>query len=102
MQRIEAYTPEDGMEPVWSTILPSGNSFDSIESVLDGEAIFLQATELSILLNARDGSVAWQTTESGADGSSDRCSTVGTTGHALIRGCGSFSTTRVVAVEIAE
>ena len=103
MRRIDAFGPDDGDEPRWSTTLPSANAFDSMELVLDGDAVFLRSNGSSVLLDARGGEVVWRTTQSsGPQSAHSSCTTLGTTGEALIQGCGIFSTTRLVAVEISD
>ena len=98
MRRVDAFGPADDEEPRWSATLPSASALDTMELVLDDRAVFLSSGGSSVLLDARDGSVVWRATHSDEDASSP-CTTLGTSGSALIQGCGLFSMTRLVAVE---
>ena len=97
MQRIEAFTADEPEDPAWSTTIPSTSSFSAMRSVLEGRGVFLDSQALSVLLDSRTGDVVWRVpSASGGD-----CTTLGTTGHALLRACGQLSSRRLIAEEIA-
>ncbi len=99
MQRIEAYSADDQEAPSWSTTVPSTSTFSGIRMVLSERGVFLNSQSSSVLLDAGTGDVVWRVPASSDSG---RCTTLGTTGHALLRACGQLSSRRVVAEEIVQ
>lgn len=99
MQRVTAYTAGAPDEPAWSTTLPSTTVFSSPQSVLSGRGLFLNSSASSVLLDADTGEVVWRVPSGQQDG---QCTMLGTTGHALLKSCRQFSSSRVIAEEIAD